>query len=104
MPHAIATRMSQIWYHAGDITSLFVKGPRTGASAEDVSRSITGLQRGQRGHSSQGIFRRKKKNEPFIFLDEPLPGAPSHVCTKFRANIRRTDCVGPFKNTRNRTH
>ena len=33
-----------------------------------------------------------------FFLGEPLPGAPSHVCTKFRANIRRTDCVGPILN------
>ena len=31
-----------------------------------------------------------------IDMDEPLPGAPRHVCTKFRANIRRTDCVGPI--------
>ena len=30
-----------------------------------------------------------------MFLDKPLPGAPRLVCTKFRANIRRTDCVGP---------
>ena len=29
--------------------------------------------------------------------NEPLPGAPRHFfCTKFRANIRRTDCVGPI--------
>ena len=38
----------------------------------------------------------KKKNDPFFLLDEPLPGAPRHVCTKFRSNIRRTDCVGPI--------
>ena len=30
-----------------------------------------------------------------FFWDEPLPGAPRHVCTKFGENIRRTDCVGP---------
>ena len=29
-------------------------------------------------------------------INEPLPGAPKHVCTKFRANIRKTDCVGPI--------
>ena len=36
----------------------------------------------------------RKKTTPY-FLGEPLPGAPRHVCTKFRANIRRTNCVGP---------
>ena len=36
-----------------------------------------------------------RKKYPF-FLDDPLPGAPRHICTKFRANIRRTDCVGPI--------
>ena len=35
----------------------------------------------------------RKKNDPFFFLDKPLAGAPRHVCTKFRANIRTTDCV-----------
>ena len=29
--------------------------------------------------------------------NEPRPGAPRHFfCTKFRANVRRTDCVGPI--------
>ena len=45
--------------------------------------------------SSQAVTVGSKKSEPiFFFLDEPFPGAPRHVCTKFRANIRRTDCVG----------
>ena len=45
---------------------------------------------------SGGIYCRKKKKWPIFFLDQPLPGAPRHVCTKFRAKIRRTDCVGPI--------
>ena len=32
----------------------------------------------------------------FFFLNEPLPGAARRVSTKFRADIRRTDCVGPI--------
>ena len=56
MPHAIATRMSYIWYNADrreqwkTVTheAIFVvKGSKTGASAENVSLSITGLQRVQ---------------------------------------------------------
>ena len=39
---------------------------------------------------------RKEKMTRIFFLDEPLPGAPRHVCTKFRAGFRRTDCVGPI--------
>ena len=38
----------------------------------------------------------KEVNNIKAFTVEPLPGAPRHVCTKFRANIRRTDCVGPI--------
>ena len=30
------------------------------------------------------------------FLIEPVSGTPGHVCKTFRANIRRTDCVGPI--------
>ena len=46
-------------------------------------------------NNSQAFTVGRKKMSLF-FLGEPLPGAPSHVCTKFRANIRRTDCVGPI--------
>ena len=46
--------------------------------------------------NSEAFYRRKKNKLPFL-LSEPLPGAPRHVCTKFRANIRRIDCVvGPI--------
>ena len=34
-------------------------------------------------------------DDPFL-LDKPLPGISRHACTKFRANIRRTDCVAPI--------
>ena len=37
----------------------------------------------------------EKKFSLHFFLNEPLPDAPSHACTKFRANFRRTDSVGP---------
>ena len=54
MPHAIATRVSQIWYHADRheqwkrvTAKKNVKGRKNDASAENVSRPITSLQRGQ---------------------------------------------------------
>ena len=28
---------------------------------------------------------------PCFFLNEPLPGAPTHVCTKLSANIQRIE-------------
>ena len=46
-------------------------------------------------YNSQAFTVGRKRNDLF-FLDEPLPGAPRHVCTKVRANIRRTECVGPM--------
>ena len=44
-------------------------------------------------NSGQALTVGKTKN---IYMNEPLPGALRHVCTKFSANIRRTDCVGPI--------
>ena len=44
--------------------------------------------------NSQAFTAEEKKC--LFFLNEPLPGALRHVCTNFRANIRRTDCVGPI--------
>ena len=57
-------------------------------------------------HQSQGFkevnisqaFTVGRRKNAIFFLDEPLPGAPRHPCTKFRASIRRTVrtvCVGP---------
>ena len=46
-------------------------------------------------NNSQAFTVGRKTSDPF-FLDEPLPGASRHVCAKFRANIRRTGCVGPI--------
>ena len=45
-------------------------------------------------NSSQAFTVGRKKHEPFFLMDELLPRASRHACTKFRANIRRTDCVG----------
>ena len=49
-------------------------------------------------NNSQAFAVARKKITRFFFLAEPLPGAPRHVCTKFRANILRTDCVEPALN------
>ena len=69
-----------------------VEGPRACARGENVSQPITGLQKVNNSQS----FTVGRKKWPIFFLDQPLPGAPRHVCTKFRAKIRRTDCVGPI--------
>ena len=37
-----------------------------------------------------------RKKRPIFFPDDPLPGAPRHVCTQFRVNIRRSDYAGPI--------
>ena len=37
-------------------------------------------------NNSQAFTVGRKKNGPFL-LDEPLPGAPRHVCKKFIAQI-----------------
>ena len=73
----------------GNIASLFVKGlglAQAPKMCPDQSQAFKEVNNSQEGKT-------KKKN--FFFRDEPLPGAPRHVRTKFRANIRRTDCVGP---------
>ena len=70
MPHAIATRMSYIWYNAdrreqqwkrATWSVFFCQGRRTGASAENVSRPMTDLQRGQQ---QMGIYNRKNRKRP----------------------------------------
>ena len=81
----------------GDIASSFVKDLGLALAPKMCPDQ---LQAFKEVNNSQGIYRRKKKNDPFFFwtsfLDEPLPGAPRHVCTEFRANIRRADYVGPI--------
>ena len=91
MSRAIATRMSHVWCHhadrheqwqEGDIASL-----RTGASAENVSRSITGLLKEVKNNNSQAFPEEENVFPPFFFLKEPLPGAPSHFCTKIHVFV-----------------
>ena len=42
-----------------------------------------------------GIYCGKKKSNPFVFLDQPLPGAPRHVVQSFvqisKNRLRRTN-------------
>lgn len=44
-------------------------------------------------NNSQAFAIEWRKNYLFFFPKEPLRGAPRHICTKFSANRRRTDCV-----------
>ena len=97
-PHAIATRMSHIWYHANRheqwnrVTQpLFFHEGSTAVGlalapkmCPDQSQVFKGV------NNSQAFTMGRGKN------DEPLPGAPRHACTKLRENIRRTDCKGPI--------
>ena len=103
MPHAAtATRMSHIFgitcwppriLEEGDIiTTFFVKdlglvlAPKT---CPDQSHALKEV-------NNSRVFTARRKNDTF-FLNEPLPGAPRQVLTKFSAIIRRTDCVGTIK-------
>ena len=45
------------------------------------------------GQQWSGVSIRKDICFHFIFLNEPIAGTPRHVCKKFHANIRRSDCV-----------
>ena len=74
----------------GDTVSFFVKdlglalAPKTCPDQSQAFKEV---------NSGQALTVGKTKN---IYMNEPLPGALRHVCTKFSANIRRTDCVGPI--------
>ena len=70
-----------------------MKGSRTAGGAENVSRPITGLKKVK---NNQAFPWEEKTSSHFFFRNEPLSGARGYVCTQFRANIRRTDCVGPL--------
>ena len=68
----------------GDRASFFVKdiGPALAPKmCPDLSQAFEEV------NNSQAFTLGKKSNGPFLFVDEPLPDAPRHVCTKFRANI-----------------
>ena len=65
---------------------------RTGSSAENAFRNHKPSKRSITGrHLPQ-----EDNNMTLFFLNEPLPGDQRHVCTKFGANLLRTDCVGPI--------
>ena len=88
----LADRHEQLVVEEGDIAKVFVEDVGLGAGAEIASRPITGL---QRGRQQAGVFAGRCFFFLIFFLNEPLPGAPRHARTKFRANIR-TDCAGPI--------
>ena len=67
----------------GDTASFFVKDLGLALAPKmcpDQSQAFKEV------NNSQAFTVGRKKNVPFFFLDQPLPGAPRHVCTKFRAN------------------
>ena len=77
----------------GDIAIFFVKDLGLALAPKmcpDQSQAFKEV------NNSQAFTVGRKTNDPSFFLDEPLPGAPRHVCTKFRANIGRTDRVRPI--------
>ena len=92
MPHAIATRMSHISYHADRHKQFFV---------EDLRLALTLKMCSDQSHAfkevsnCQGFTVGRKKITPFFSERAASRCSLRHVCTKFRANIRRTDCIGP---------
>ena len=71
MPHAISTRLSNVWYHTDRheqwkrVTQPEL-GPGLGASTEYVSRPVTGLQNGKK---YSGVSVGEKKTEKFLFSE-----------------------------------
>ena len=62
----------------GDIASFFVEGlglPLAPKMCPDQSPAFKEV------NNSQAFTVGRKENDPFFFLDEPLPGAPRHVCS-----------------------
>ena len=73
----------------GDVASFFVKHlglPLAPKMYPDQSQAFKEV------NNSQAFTAEEKINGPLFFLEEPFSGAPRHVGTKFRVNIRRTDC------------
>ena len=75
------------------VASLFVRDPGLALVAKmcpDQSQAFKEVK-----NSLAFTIGRKKILVTNFFLDEPFPGVPRHVCTKFRVNInsRRTDRV-----------
>ena len=72
-----------------DLTSFFVKEPGLTLALKMCPNHSQAF---EEVNNSQAFTVGKTKITLF-FSDEPLPGAPRHACTKFRASIRGTDCV-----------
>ena len=47
-------------------------------------------------HNNQGFIVGRKNTLLFFCPEEPLPGAPMHVCQALDANRRRTNLIGPL--------
>ena len=75
----------------GHIASFFFKDLGLALASKmcpDQSQALNEVDNGQ-------AFTAGRKNIS-IFPNEPLTGAPRHVCTKIRVNVRRAYCVGPI--------
>ena len=66
-----------------EVTQNVVANCFAGVSAENVSRPITGLFKEVNNSQAFTVARKKKE---FFFLNEPLPGAPRRLCTKFKVS------------------
>ena len=100
MPHAIATRMApcliSCWLPnngRGWHSHFFVEDLGLALAQKNVSRPITGLQK--RSIIARRL-RRKKTFLPTFFSGRAASRCSKACCAKFRANIPRTDCVGPI--------
>ena len=75
----------------GDIASFSIKDlglALTSKMCPDQSQAFKEV-------SNSQVFDVGRSKNTFFFLNELLPGSARQVCTKFSANIGRTDCVGP---------
>ena len=86
---------SHIWYHV-DRHERCKRVTQPVVFVKDLGLALASKMRPDKSqafkevNNSQAIPQEETIFSPNFFLNEPLPGAPRHVCTKFRANVRRT--------------
>ena len=89
IPLAISTRMSHVWHHTDRQNSGSKRATFTVLLVEALGLAPTNHGPSKRSTTVK-CFR---KNKPFFFF---FFSTPRHICEKFRANIRRSDCVRPI--------
>ena len=100
MPLTLSTRMSNIQYYP-DLHEqcTTVTWPKKN---QDLGRALVSKtcphrpQAFEKVNHGQAFPQENISFFDFFFLNEPIACTLKHACTRFRANVRRSDCVGPI--------